>query len=166
VAALSGGVRGVRRLPGGAAVGCDHVLGAVPDASVAPAAEGNPGVRDLSQLLGEIAHLDAAHLPSILAACAARLAETAGVRPDETALITGEADGLLDADQVGARLGILRRHVLALARQTGGLPCVRLGRKIRFRLEDVLAWEAQRVVNPPRTLSAPSGDERRTGGAR
>lgn len=47
---------------------------------------------------------------------------------------------LLTAEQVAAKLGIdettVRRH-----QWSGALPCVRIGRSVRFRESDVVAWQ-------------------------
>jgi excisionase family DNA binding protein len=49
------------------------------------------------------------------------------------------SDRLLDADAVAQRLGVPRSWVLESAR-SGAMPCVRLGRYVRFDLADVEAW--------------------------
>ena len=48
-------------------------------------------------------------------------------------------DRLLDAREVADRLGVPRSWVLESAR-SGAMPCVRLGRYVRFDLADVEAW--------------------------
>jgi excisionase family DNA binding protein len=48
-------------------------------------------------------------------------------------------DRLLDAGEVAERLHVPARWVKDAARD-GKLPCVRLGRYVRFDLGDVLAW--------------------------
>lgn len=53
-------------------------------------------------------------------------------------------DRLLDVDDVAALLNVPTRWVRQASRD-GRLPCVRLGRYVRFDREDVLAWvEAQK----------------------
>jgi excisionase family DNA binding protein len=47
---------------------------------------------------------------------------------------------LLDAHQVGERWGVPHTQVLRLAR-TGRLKCVKCGRYVRFRLEDLEEFE-------------------------
>jgi excisionase family DNA binding protein len=55
-----------------------------------------------------------------------------------------ETDRLLDADDVAVLLNVPVRWVRQASRD-GRLPCVRLGRYVRFSREDVLAWvEAQK----------------------
>ena len=46
---------------------------------------------------------------------------------------------LLDAVAVAERLGVPRSWVLESAR-SGAIPCVHLGRYVRFDLDDVEAW--------------------------
>jgi excisionase family DNA binding protein len=48
---------------------------------------------------------------------------------------------LVDADAVAEHLGVPRSWVLESAR-SGAIPCVRLGRYVRFDLDDVEAWLA------------------------
>lgn len=48
-------------------------------------------------------------------------------------------DRLLDAAAVAERLSVPKSWVLESARN-GALPCVRLGRYVRFDLADVEAW--------------------------
>lgn len=52
---------------------------------------------------------------------------------------TPVTDRLLDAREVADRLGVPRSWVLESAR-SGAMPCVRLGRYVRFDLADVEAW--------------------------
>ena len=49
------------------------------------------------------------------------------------------SDRLLDAAAVAKRLGVPKTWVLESAR-SGAMPCVRLGRYVRFDLDDVEAW--------------------------
>jgi excisionase family DNA binding protein len=51
------------------------------------------------------------------------------------------ADRLLDAGEVAERLGVPKSWVLESAR-SGAIPCVRLGRYVRFDLDDVDEWVA------------------------
>ena len=48
-------------------------------------------------------------------------------------------DRLLDAKEVADRLGVPESWVRESAR-SGAIPCVRLGRYVRFDLADVEAW--------------------------
>jgi excisionase family DNA binding protein len=48
-------------------------------------------------------------------------------------------DRLLTADEVADRLGVPASWVRESAR-SGAMPCVRLGRYVRFDLDDVEAW--------------------------
>ncbi len=50
-----------------------------------------------------------------------------------------EALELLTADELAARWNVTVKHVYALARD-GDLPCVRLGKYVRFRAAAVTAW--------------------------
>ena len=54
------------------------------------------------------------------------------------------APALLDADQAGAMLNVPPSWCLAEAR-AGRLPCVRLGRYVRFRHGDVEQWLDRRA---------------------
>jgi excisionase family DNA binding protein len=47
---------------------------------------------------------------------------------------------LLTPEQLAERFGVLKSQVYRLARE-GDLPCVRIGRYVRFRLEDVEQFE-------------------------
>lgn len=49
------------------------------------------------------------------------------------------SDRLLDASAVAERLGVPKTWVLESAR-SGAMPCVRLGRYVRFDLADVEKW--------------------------
>jgi len=60
----------------------------------------------------------------------------------------GPPDRLLDADEVAAMLHVPLRWVRDASR-AGKLPCIRLGRYVRFDRDDVLTWI----------------DEQKTGGA-
>ena len=50
---------------------------------------------------------------------------------------------LIDAGEVAELLGLTQRQVQALARR-GELPCVRIGRWLKFRRESVERWVANR----------------------
>jgi excisionase family DNA binding protein len=56
--------------------------------------------------------------------------------------VSGEAGRLLTAKELAARWQVREQHVYALARD-GGVPHVRIGRYVRFRLAAIEAWEAQ-----------------------
>jgi excisionase family DNA binding protein len=60
-------------------------------------------------------------------------------------------DRLLDAAAVAERLGVPKTWVHESAR-SGALPCVRLGRYVRFDLEDVEAW-IEECKSPGRRVS-------------
>ena len=49
------------------------------------------------------------------------------------------SDRLLDAAAIADRLGVPKTWVLESAR-SGAIPCVRLGRYVRFDLADVERW--------------------------
>jgi excisionase family DNA binding protein len=49
------------------------------------------------------------------------------------------SERLLDAAAIAERLGVPKSWVLESAR-SGAMPCVRLGRYVRFDLVDVEAW--------------------------
>lgn len=51
---------------------------------------------------------------------------------------------LLDARQVAQMLSIGRNHVYELA-HSGGLPCIRLGSRMRFPRAAILDWIEQQV---------------------
>ena len=59
------------------------------------------------------------------------------------------SDRLLDAAAIADRLGVPKTWVLESAR-SGAMPCVRLGRYVRFDLVDVEAWleECKRPGRP------------------
>lgn len=57
---------------------------------------------------------------------------------------------LLDAGEVAARLGVPKSWVLESAR-SGAIPHVRLGRYVRFDLDDVERW-LEGCKNPGRTI--------------
>ena len=59
-------------------------------------------------------------------------------------------DRLLDAQDVAERLGVPVSWVRESAR-TGAMPCVRLGRYVRFDLADVEAW-LERCKQPGRLV--------------
>lgn len=54
----------------------------------------------------------------------------------------------LTADDVAERLQIPKWSCYQLVK-TGELPVLRIGRRVRFRLADIEAWEAQRVRGGP-----------------
>ena len=57
-------------------------------------------------------------------------------------VVTSVSDRLLDAKAVADRLGVPETWVRESAR-SGAMPCVRLGRYVRFDLADVEAWLAE-----------------------
>ena len=57
------------------------------------------------------------------------------------------ADGLLDAPELAKRFGVPESWVREQARQ-GNLPCLRLGHYMRFRLEEVERFLAERASHP------------------
>jgi excisionase family DNA binding protein len=72
---------------------------------------------------------------------AARAATAANPTRSRTEPANGssEALALLSADDLAAAWGVRTKHVYTLARD-GDLPCVRLGRYVRFRQAAVTAW--------------------------
>ena len=52
---------------------------------------------------------------------------------------------LLTAEQVAARWQVPVAHTYRLARE-GRVPCVRLGRYVRFRLDQIEAFEIQQTT--------------------
>lgn len=52
--------------------------------------------------------------------------------------IPAEGDEILNTPALASRLGVSERHVLAMIRD-GKLPCMRVGRSLRFRWSAVLA---------------------------
>lgn len=58
---------------------------------------------------------------------------------------------LLDAREVAERLGVPETWVRESAR-SGAMPCVRLGRYVRFDLADVEAW-IEECKRPGRTIA-------------
>ena len=58
---------------------------------------------------------------------------TSGPRPDE----------LLTSKQLAPMLGVTHPKTIERWVREKGLPCVRIGRNLRFRLGDVLRWQAQ-----------------------
>jgi excisionase family DNA binding protein len=52
------------------------------------------------------------------------------------------SERLLDAKEIAERLGVPETWVRESAR-SGAMPCVRLGRYVRFDLADVEAWLAE-----------------------
>lgn len=60
-------------------------------------------------------------------------------------------DRLLDAKEIAARLGVPASWVLEHAR-AGAMPCVRLGRYVRFDAADVDEWVAA-CKKPARTVA-------------
>ena len=61
------------------------------------------------------------------------------------------SDRLLDATAVAERLGVPKTWVLESAR-SGAMPCVRLGRYVRFDLADVETW-LEECKRPGRTIA-------------
>jgi excisionase family DNA binding protein len=53
----------------------------------------------------------------------------------------GGVTRLADAAEIAERLGVPKSWVLESAR-SGAIPCVRLGRYVRFEVDDVDAWIA------------------------
>lgn len=47
---------------------------------------------------------------------------------------------LIDAEEVAKSLGVSRNMVYMMARIKGGLPCVKVGRKVRFMPSAIKAW--------------------------
>lgn len=81
-----------------------------------------------------------AELPELIGALAEAqaIAQRRLLVPDSAP--TGrDADELLDAAAMAARLAIQPSWLLDMARQ-GRVPCVRLGKYVRFRPADVFAW--------------------------
>jgi excisionase family DNA binding protein len=68
---------------------------------------------------------------------------------------------LLDAAAIAERLGVPKTWVLESAR-SGAMPCVRLGRYVRFDLDDVERWlEECKCPGRPIALRARSASSRR-----
>jgi excisionase family DNA binding protein len=61
------------------------------------------------------------------------------------------SDRLLDAKAIADRLGVPESWVRESAR-SGAMPCVQLGRYVRFDLADVEAW-LQECKRPGRTIA-------------
>lgn len=66
-----------------------------------------------------------------------------------------EADTLLSVDDLAARYGVSKSTVYQWnwarhrgRRPSAGPPLIRIGRHVRYRLSDVLAWEAARTQHP------------------
>lgn len=53
---------------------------------------------------------------------------------------TPDATRLLTAEDLAERWSVPKTHPLRLARE-GKLPCVRLGKYVRFRVEDIVTFE-------------------------
>jgi excisionase family DNA binding protein len=51
---------------------------------------------------------------------------------------------LLTSKQIAPYLGVLHPKTVERWVREKGLPCVRIGRNLRFRVGDVLRWRAQR----------------------
>lgn len=62
----------------------------------------------------------------------------------------GEQTRHLTASEVSERLGIPEYSIYAMARE-GELPCLRIGRRVRFRLKDLERWEESKVEGSPST---------------
>ena len=73
---------------------------------------------------------------------------------------------LLDAKEIAERLGVPETWVRESAR-SGAIPCVRLGRYVRFDLADVEAW-IEECKPPGRSIRLRSNDAAKAagGGAR
>lgn len=61
----------------------------------------------------------------------------------------GERQGapLVGPEEVAEALGVKRSSVPSLVARDG-LPCVRVGRAYRFRMDQVIAWCEERTVRP------------------
>lgn len=68
-------------------------------------------------------------------------------------------DSLLDAKEIAARLGVPESWVRESAR-SGAIPHVRLGRYVRFDLDDVEAW-IESCKTPGRSIRLRSHDAAR-----
>ena len=66
-------------------------------------------------------------------------AGAAPLAPPALAGAPSEALALLTADDLAAAWGVRRKHIYNLV-ETHGLPCVRLGKYMRFRAAAVQAW--------------------------
>jgi excisionase family DNA binding protein len=55
-----------------------------------------------------------------------------------------QGDELLTSKQLAPILGVQHHKTVEQWTRTKGLPCVRIGRNLRFRLGDVQLWLAQR----------------------
>jgi excisionase family DNA binding protein len=60
------------------------------------------------------------------------------------------SERLLDAAAIAERLGVPKTWVLESAR-SGAMPCVRLGRYVRFDLDDVERW-LEECKHPGRSI--------------
>lgn len=54
----------------------------------------------------------------------------------------GKGDELLTSKQVAPLLGVTHHKTVERWVRERGLPCVRIGRNLRFRQSDVLRWQA------------------------
>jgi excisionase family DNA binding protein len=54
----------------------------------------------------------------------------------------------LTAEDLAQRLGISRSDIYEQVKR-GTLPCLKIGRRVRFRLQDVERWEASHLQTTP-----------------
>lgn len=92
----------------------------------------------MSGLRSLLASVERAQLESV----GAQLCVLGQQRPRQA--LASQAEPLLTAKEAAPYLGV--RHPKTVERwvRVKGLPCVRIGRTLRFRLGDVLLWLAQR----------------------
>ena len=56
----------------------------------------------------------------------------------------GEAEALLTSKEIAPLVGVTHHKTIEKWVREKGLPCVRMGRNLRFRASDVLRWAEQR----------------------
>lgn len=80
-----------------------------------------------------------AELPELIGAFSEMIAVAQRRLMTEPTPTSSTTDELIDARTMAAQLSIKSSWLLEMARQ-GRVPCVRLGKYVRFRPVDVLAW--------------------------
>ena len=87
-----------------------------------------------------------AELPDLLGALETiRAVAMRRLMTTESTPITSTTDELIDARSMAAQLSIKPSWLLEMARQ-GRVPCVRLGKYVRFRSADVLKWSESQTL--------------------
>ena len=73
-------------------------------------------------------------------------AEAQALKEQIAKLATGPVEErLLTSKEIAPYLGLSHHKTVEKWVREKGLPCVRIGRNLRFRLGDVLRWRAQRM---------------------